>query len=83
MLWDIDGTLIWSGGAGEEALRLALLNDYGIIDDLSSVEIAGRTDRLIARDVVKTFALGGPEQEEQYLEGYLQRLPDLLPKHEG
>ncbi len=41
ILFDIDGTLITSGGAGEHALRLGFKDRFGIDDDLSTVEIAG------------------------------------------
>jgi len=41
LLFDIDGTLIHSGGAGVEALKLALKERFEINDDLHDIEIAG------------------------------------------
>lgn len=82
LLWDIDGTLIWSGGAGEEALRLAMLNDFGVIGDMNEIEISGRTDRAIAQTVVRHFRLP-PHSETGFLEGYLRHLPEEMPRHQG
>ena len=44
LLFDIDGTLIHSGGAGIHALILAFKERFGIDDDLHDIEIAGMTD---------------------------------------
>ena len=52
LLWDIDGTLIDSGGAGERALRLALERGFGRTDDLKGLEYFGRTDVWIARAIL-------------------------------
>jgi len=82
LLWDIDGTLICSGGAGEEALRLVLLNDFGVIGDLNEIEIAGRTDRAIAQSIVEHFHLG-KDTAGDFLKCYLERLPGEMPKHHG
>lgn len=82
LLWDIDSTLIWSGGAGEEALRQALLNDFGVIGDLNEIEIAGRTDRAIAATIVRHFNLQ-PNSEAEFLECYLRRLPELMSRHQA
>src|SRR5207244_11948730 len=52
VLFDIDGTLLTSGGAGEKALRLALKSRFGHEDDLAEIEIAGRTDSGITRQIL-------------------------------
>ena len=44
LLFDIDGTLIDSGGAGVYALRDVLEEKWGISSDLAGIEIAGKTD---------------------------------------
>src|SRR5438105_40029 len=64
ILFDVDGTLLHSGGAGEKALRLALKDRFGRDDDLEKVEIAGRTDAAIARQI---FALHGIEPTPENL----------------
>jgi phosphoglycolate phosphatase-like HAD superfamily hydrolase len=70
ILWDIDGTLIRTGGAGVRAMTRAFSETCGIADALHRVEVAGRTDRLIMTDAL---ALSG-----RPLDDALER-PDLLP----
>ncbi len=53
LLFDIDGTLIHSGGAGVSALKLALTERFGIKDDLHDIEIAGMTDSGIVISILK------------------------------
>src|SRR5690349_11359548 len=50
-LFDIDGTLLLTQGAGREALVRALKSEYAIDDDLSGIPFAGRTDLLITNDI--------------------------------
>jgi phosphoglycolate phosphatase len=84
ILWDIDGTLILSGGAGERALIAALRDEFGIVGTLENIEIAGRTDPWIARRVLAKFALPDtPENISRYLTGYLRALPAELVNPEA
>ncbi|HTO02303.1 MAG TPA: haloacid dehalogenase-like hydrolase, partial [Opitutus sp.] len=79
VLWDIDGTLIQSGGAGERALIASLRDEFGVAGTLENIELAGRTDSWIARRVLAKFAL--PDTSEniaRYLDGYLRALPGEL-----
>jgi len=84
LLFDIDGTLITTGGCGERALRLAVLDEFGVDDDMADIEIAGRTDTSIARQLLKKHAR--PETEAAIrgiLDSYLRHLPRLLPEVQG
>lgn len=84
VLFDIDGTLLTSGGAGERALRLGLKDRFGIEDDLRDIEIAGRTDSGIARQVLRKHHLPEtPENITRFYDGYLHYLPLLLPETPG
>ena len=84
LLFDIDGTLIASGGAGERALRLGFRDRFGIDDDLRNVEIAGRTDSGIARAMLRTHGLAEtPENIAAFVDGYLSHLADELSRTEG
>lgn len=84
LLFDIDGTLITSGGAGERALRLGFQDRFGIDDDLSTVEIAGRTDSGIARQMLTAHGLPHmPENFAAFFDGYLHHLALELPKRQG
>jgi phosphoglycolate phosphatase len=84
ILFDIDGTLITSGGAGEHALRLALKERFGQEDDFSTIEIAGRTDSGIARQILQRYGLEqSPENITAFLDSYLQLLERELPQRNG
>jgi phosphoglycolate phosphatase-like HAD superfamily hydrolase len=56
-LFDIDGTLLLTQGAGRDALSLALRDQFGVEDDLSGISFAGRTDTLILADVLSRHGL--------------------------
>jgi phosphoglycolate phosphatase-like HAD superfamily hydrolase len=84
LLFDIDGTLLTTGGCGERALRMAVRDAFGADDDLRGIEIAGRTDTGIARQLLRKY--GRPETNEaalEFLEAYLRHLPRLLPEVPG
>jgi len=83
-LFDIDGTLITSGGAGERSLRMALQRYFNIVDDLSMVEIAGRTDASIAHRVFEIHGIENtPENILGFFDSYLQCLAEELPLSPG
>ena len=50
LLFDIDGTLILSGGAGLRAMNKAFEQLYGISDILDGITLSGRTDNKIIKD---------------------------------
>ena len=84
LLFDIDGTLITGGGCGERSLRLAVRDTFGADDDLRDIEIAGRTDTRIARQLLRKY--GREETEDgisDLLENYLRHLPVLLRTTQG
>src|SRR5215216_3438761 len=53
ILWDIDGTLLYSGGVAGEAMRAAMQRVYGSVSTEARHSYAGKTDRQI---VLETFA---------------------------
>ena len=57
LLFDIDGTLINSGGAGKRAMSLAFEKLYGHPDILDDISLSGRTDELIIRDAFRKVNL--------------------------
>ncbi|MEK0446915.1 MAG: Phosphoglycolate phosphatase, partial [Verrucomicrobiota bacterium] len=84
ILFDIDGTLLTSGGAGETALRLGFAEEFGIEDDLRSVEIPGRTDSGIALRLLSRHGIPVHQENiERFLNGYLRHLASLLPQRAG
>jgi len=53
ILWDIDGTLIYSGGVAGEAMRASMQRVYGGVSTEARHSYAGKTDRQI---ILETFA---------------------------
>ena len=79
ILWDIDGTLIVSQGAGVRAMQKALARRFGLAVDLGTIDWAGRTDSWITGEVLRHVGLPDtPENAHQYLEAYLELLPHEL-----
>src|SRR5207237_9950675 len=84
LLFDIDGTLIHSGGAGVEALKLALTERFGIKDDLHGIEIAGMTDYGIVISILKKHKITTTaENIAAFLDSYVHFLSLELPRREG
>jgi len=78
-LFDIDGTLISSGGAGKAALEAALPAAFSKPPDLLGVSLAGRTDRDIARDLFRVHEIEDtPEHWQKFRKAYLAHLPHML-----
>jgi phosphoglycolate phosphatase-like HAD superfamily hydrolase len=50
ILFDIDGTLISSGGAGTLSLNLAFQEVFGMVDAFRGISMAGKTDIQIIRE---------------------------------
>jgi phosphoglycolate phosphatase len=53
VLFDIDGTLILSGGAGVRAMNRACADLTGLEEVLAGVPVAGRTDWIILHDAMR------------------------------
>lgn len=83
LLFDIDGTLLASGGAGIRSLEAAALEKFGD-GNLRGIEIAGRTDSLIARQVLARHGVEAtPEAITAFLDCYLSHLARLVSQVEG
>jgi phosphoglycolate phosphatase len=89
LLFDIDGTLILTGGAGGRAMTRAFEATYGLVDALKRVDLAGRTDRIIISDALSDAGLSFEEHRlEEFRRVYCtflrEELPrDLAPKANG
>jgi phosphoglycolate phosphatase-like HAD superfamily hydrolase len=83
-LFDIDGTLIASGGAGKAALEAALADDFGIPHVIDKLQLSGRTDRAIIRDLFQMHIIEEtPANYERLVRSYLRHLPAYLASHRG
>src|SRR5467141_1105414 len=84
LLFDIDGTLVNTGGAGVEALKLIVHNRFSAKDDLRDIEIAGKTDRAIIRDILRKYQVKPTEENiASFAEEYIHRLPLSLSRSRG
>jgi phosphoglycolate phosphatase-like HAD superfamily hydrolase len=85
-LFDIDGTLISTGGAGGGAMRAAFAALWRRADGFDGIEFSGRTDRSLLKQAVTAAGLEGEPFEEQlrrFKRAYYRRLPLSLPAYEG
>lgn len=85
ILFDIDGLLITTGGAGTRSWNWAFEDLYGIPADIGKFTEAGMTDPVIAR---LTFAgvmgrEGTPEELATVIAHYLMRLPEEVAASAG
>ena len=84
LLFDIDGTLVSTGGAGVRSLQLVIQKRYGVHDDLLDVEIAGRTDSGIASSILQKYHVDPtPKNIEAFLDEYVGFLPETLSTTDG
>ena len=78
-LFDIDGTLIASGGAGKAALEAALTEEFGITRIIDKLQLSGRTDRAIIVDLFRLHVIeDNPENHRRLRDAYLRHLPGFL-----
>ncbi len=83
LLFDIDGTLIASGGAGRNAIAEVFAEEYGL-SGLDGVQIDGRTDTGIFADALALVGVDPtPEAVDRMTGAYLSRLPEALRTHDG
>jgi phosphoglycolate phosphatase len=81
ILWDIDGTILHSGGAGMKALEASLHDVFGVSGSVTGIEFAGRTDPWIIRQIFARFAIEhSSENLTRYIDGYIALLPSILGK---
>lgn len=85
LLFDVDNTLLWSGGAGGEAMGLAFRDLFDIDDAFGRMEFSGRTDRYILATALRQHGIDGDFDEHQvrFLERYYTHLPQTLREREG
>jgi phosphoglycolate phosphatase len=84
LLFDIDGTLVSTGGAGVRALKLVIEKRYGVQDDLHDVEIAGRTDSGIAASILKKYGASGTNGNvADFLDEYVGFLTQTVSTTDG
>src|SRR6266496_3298444 len=61
VLFDIDGTLLWTDGAGRRAIQRALVDEAGTAGPIESYRFDGKTDTQIVRDLLSLAGHAGAE----------------------
>jgi phosphoglycolate phosphatase-like HAD superfamily hydrolase len=83
-LFDIDGTLLSSGGAGKAAMEAALGLAFGVPCRFGDIPFSGRTDRAIGQDIFRLHEIEESALNwRRFLDAYLQLLPSCLPRYQG
>jgi phosphoglycolate phosphatase len=85
ILFDIDGTLITTGGAGATSWRLAFDELYGIPADIGAFTDTGMTDPVVGRKTFEAVMHREPERREfaHLLERRLHHLHRAVEESDG
>jgi phosphoglycolate phosphatase len=86
VLFDIDGTLVRTGGAGVEAFRKVFATEFKATDGFEKLKFAGRTDTGLVREFFEYHKIPlTQENKERFFEHYIFLLDSILsqgaPRH--
>lgn len=81
VLFDIDGTLVRTGGAGVEAFRTVFASEFKATDGFEQLKFAGGTDPVIVQEFFATHQIPpSPENFQRFFERYVFWLDQMLPQ---
>ncbi len=85
LLFDIDNTLLNTGGAGGEAMNRAFEEMFGVEDGFAKVEFSGRTDLYILSEGLRQhgIAAGHEAHIDEFLRRYYVHLRRTLHDRDG
>jgi phosphoglycolate phosphatase len=84
VLFDIDGTLLHTGGAGRKAFRQAFATAFGVLDATEGMEFAGRTDTSLVRELFQRHQVEhSPENVHYFFDVYYFWLDHILTQNPG
>jgi phosphoglycolate phosphatase-like HAD superfamily hydrolase len=85
VLWDIDGTLLVTGGAGAVAWQRAFAEQWGVEANIEEHTRAGMTDPEIAAIIFREVIgrEGSDEERAAAIAGYLGHLEDAVEESTG
>ncbi|MEX0787008.1 MAG: haloacid dehalogenase-like hydrolase [Dehalococcoidia bacterium] len=89
VLFDVDQTLLYTGGAGSLAMARAFHQLYGVEDGFKNVEYSGRTDWSILKQGLEHHGLlggingGFADEIARFVDVYKRLLPAALDEREG
>jgi phosphoglycolate phosphatase len=85
VLWDIDGTLLTTGGAGAVAWQRAFQELYGVEANIDEHTRAGMTDPEITEIIFNQVVgrEGTPEEHAEVVAKYLSYMPEAVAESSG
>lgn len=84
VLFDIDGTLIRTGGAGMAAFTLTGEQAFGVLNGTGHMKFAGRTDTSLVREFFVSHGLETNDANvTRFFEHYLSILGETLAAYQG
>ena len=84
VLFDIDGTLLHSGGAGVKAFARAFASEFGVNDGTERLKFAGRTDVSLVREFFSHHDIeASPKNFERFFQAYLFWLEQIIRECKG
>jgi len=84
VFFDIDGTLIHTGGAGKDAMLATMRDQFEVKSLDGDVSVLGRSDRGIVRDLFQMHGVEESKQNwERFVSAYLSGLKGNLPLRRG
>lgn len=84
VLFDIDGTLVHTGGAGVKAFAKVFQTEFGAADGFERLKFAGRTDLSLVREFFGFHNIPAtPENFERFFERYVFWLDHILSESQS
>lgn len=84
IFFDIDGTLLSTGGAGQQAMERTLIDEFKIDFPFEGVLTAGRTDRGITDEIFARYGFENTQgNRDRFRDAYLKQLPGCLSDSPG
>ena len=84
VLFDIDGTLLQTGGAGHVAFSETFREIFEVEEIPRGIPFAGRSDRAISTEIMQAVGIDASDENWQiFFDDYRQRLGRVLQKQEG
>lgn len=78
LLWDIDGTLLYTQGVGRKSMIAAARDVFGFETDWARVDHVGRTDSFIFRRILEN---AGARWDDLSMQRFRDRYVELLEKN--
>ena len=83
-LFDIDSTLLRTGGAGRAAFLETFRADFDIVRIGGDISYAGKSDRAIVGEILTLHGMAASSEHwRRFQRGYLSRLERMLAIHDG